>query len=84
MKSYLVELYEPAPGPGVLAAAANRARDAAEQLTREGTPVTYVRSLLIPGDEICFHLFEATSAEAIGRASRRAELDYERIVEVLQ
>jgi hypothetical protein len=82
MRSYLVELYQPAgalTGP----AGAERAREAAEQLTREGTPVRYLRSLLLPEDEICFHLFEGISAEAIGQASRRALLDYERIIEVL-
>lgn len=82
MKSYLVELYQHRPTREA-EAAADRAREAAEQLTREGTPVTYVRSLLIPEDETCFHLFEGVSADAIGRASRRAALDYQRIVEVL-
>lgn len=63
---------------------AERAREAARQLTCEGTPARYVRSLLIPEAEMCFYLFEGISAEAIGRASQRAALDYERIVEVLQ
>lgn len=35
-------------------------------------------------DETCFHLFEGPSAEAISELSRRAAIEYERIVEVLQ
>ena len=70
--------------PDVLAAAVERARIAAVQLAHEGSPVRYVRSILIPGDEMCFHVFEGPSAEAVGEASRRAALDYDRIVEAVQ
>jgi hypothetical protein len=84
MRSYLVELYQPAADAGAVSAEAERAREAARQLTREGTPVRYLRSLLIPEDETCFHLFEGVSAEAIGEASRRAALDYLRVVEAVQ
>jgi hypothetical protein len=84
MRSYVVELYQPAADAGAVAADAERAREAARQLTREGTPVRYLRSLLIPADETCFHLFEGVSAEAIGEASRRAALDYLRVVETVQ
>ena len=84
MKSYVVELYMTAVGSDGLAVAAGRARLAAEQLTREGMPVRYVRSILIPGDETCFLVFEGPSAQAVGEASRRAALDYDRIVEAVQ
>ena len=83
MKSYLVELYQPA-GSGNGPAGVQRAREAAAQLTHEGTQVRYVRSIFIPDDETCFHLFEGILVEVIGKASRRAALDYDRIVEVLQ
>jgi hypothetical protein len=43
--------------------------------------VCYVRSLLLPEDETCFHVFDAPSAEALDEASRRAGLPYVRIVE---
>jgi hypothetical protein len=82
-KTYLVELYMPATGPERLAAVVEQARLAAEQSTREGTPVKYVRSIFIPEDETCFHVFEASSAQAMGKASRRAALDHERIVEAV-
>jgi hypothetical protein len=81
MRSYLVELYQ-AAGSATEPSGVERARAAAEQLASDGTEVRYVRSIFIPVDEVCFHLFEGTSAEAVGRVSRRAEFDYARIVEV--
>jgi hypothetical protein len=83
MKSYLVELYQPA-GPDTRPAGVEQARAAAAALTREGTEVRYVRSIFIPADETCFHLFEGTSADAIRAVSRRAAFEHDRIVEVLQ
>jgi hypothetical protein len=53
-------------------------------MTREGQRVRYLRSIFVPEDEICFLLFEAASPELVGKASRRAELAYERIVEAIQ
>jgi hypothetical protein len=84
VKSYVVELRMTAAGPDRLAVAAEQARVAAEQLTREGVPVRYVRSILIPGDETCFLVFEVPSVQAVSEASRRAALDYDRIVEAVQ
>lgn len=48
-----------------------------------GDGVCYVRSLLLPEDETCFHVFEAPSADALGEASRRASFPYTRIVEAV-
>jgi hypothetical protein len=81
MASYLVELYHPRSRADQLAQASARLRAAAAQVSREGTPVRYLRGLFLPEDETCFHLFEACSLEAVGEASRRAELAYDRIVE---
>jgi hypothetical protein len=42
--------------------------------------VRYLRTIFVPQDEICFHLYEAQDADAVGEASLRAEIAYERIV----
>ncbi len=54
MKSFLVEVY--APGTSELSVLAAQARAAAHDGVR------YVRSIFIPEDELCFHLFEGSSS----------------------
>ena len=64
MREFVGEHYlssEAAQGPGRCAKAA---RAAADQLRREGTRVYHVRSILIPEDETCIHLYRAESIEA--------------------
>jgi len=78
--SYLVEVYLPRSRADEARATARRARAAAEQLTREGMAVHYVRTTFLPADETCFHLFEASSAEVVEKVSRRAELSRARVV----
>ena len=77
---HLVELHRPGDGWGELQAVAARARSAAEELSAEGTPVRFLRSIFVPDDETCFHLFEGTTA-AVAEASSRAEIAFELIVE---
>lgn len=57
MPTYLVEAYMPHAQEA--RAAGRRARAAAEELSREGVPIHYVRTTFLPDDETCFHLFEA-------------------------
>jgi hypothetical protein len=79
MKSYVLEL--PAGDATDLAAAGERARTAAEQLTREGTAVRWVRSVYAPEYETCLLVFEAGTPDAVDQAGRRAGLANARIVE---
>jgi hypothetical protein len=81
MPSYLVEHYLASTGDGVLQAAATNARGAAEALARAGTPIRYVRSMYVAEDELCFHVFEAPSREAVVQAVGRAGLADGRITE---
>jgi hypothetical protein len=83
MAQYLVEAYTPKRDREDLRSLVARARKAAAAMRRDGFEVRYLRPILLPEDEICFHLFEAPSAEAVSEASKRAELVYERIVETV-
>jgi hypothetical protein len=83
MAEFLVELYVPETDPAAAGRGATSARRAAEELTREGTAVTYLRSIFVPKDETCFVLYEAPSVEAVHQAARRAELQFERVAEAL-
>jgi hypothetical protein len=75
---FLVELHLPRRACSSVAAA--NARAGAEALTREGTPVRHLRTIFIPDDEVCFHLFEAASADVVEEAARRARITFERVL----
>jgi len=83
MRDFVGEQYLPATGGKVATCWAAAAREAAQQLTREGRPVDYVRWIFIPEDETCFHLFRAESIEAVRDAAARASLRLERLAQAL-
>ena len=64
-----------------VAADGDRARTAAEALRRDGRRIEYVRGLLLPLDEVVFHLFLAQDAGLVREAVSRAAVSCERIVE---
>jgi hypothetical protein len=72
--SFVVEVYAPNLSEADLAKIAVRAEAAARELGSEGIAVRYVRSVLVPEDETCFHHFEGPTAEAVRRVSERAGL----------
>jgi hypothetical protein len=74
----VVEGYLATPTPVELETLARRAY-AVE--TVEG--IRYLGSLVLPEDEVCFHVFEAPSVAALLEASERAELAHERLVETV-
>lgn len=82
MVSYLVEGYDAKLDGAKLAQAARRAQLAVEALAREGTVVRFVQAIAIPDDDTCFLLYEASTADAVGEASRRAAIPFDRVVEV--
>jgi hypothetical protein len=76
---FLVELYVSQADDDAVARDADDALAASVELTREGTPVRYLRSIFVPEDETCFLLYEAGSVDAVREAARRAGLTFERI-----
>src|SRR5205809_580979 len=70
LRSYLAESYLPRIRGAELRDAARRARLAADALAAEGLPVRHVRTSFLPDDEVCLHLFEAPSADAVSVAMR--------------
>ena len=81
MAGYVVEVYVSRHRATGLDDMSARARRAAEDLARAGTPVVYVRSVFLPEDETCFHFFEAPSREAIQKTCSHLGLTFERIAE---
>ena len=83
MPEFRVELYVAQSDDASVARGAGHALVASEALTREGTPVRYLRSIFVPEDETCFFLYEADSADAVREAALRAGLRCERIAEAV-
>ncbi len=83
MAEFLLEFYVSRTDGVAVARGEERARIAAEELTREGNPIRFLRSIFIPEDETCFYLYEAASVEAVRELATRAALPFERVAETL-
>ena len=83
MPQYVVERHLPNFTGEQVAAAAKRAKQTTLAMTREGTPVRYLRSIFIPGEDKCYCLFEGESPDSVLVANQRAELPVENISEAL-
>jgi hypothetical protein len=79
MQTYLVETYLPRGRASELRASVMRLSSAFGAPAPAGD-VRYVRSTFVPEDEVCFHVFEATSAEAVRRVEASSSLTFDRIV----
>ncbi len=83
MAEFLVEIYAAGADTRAVRRGGHHALRAAEALTREGTPVTYLSSIFVPCDETCFFFFEAASIDAVREAAHRAGLAFENVAEVV-
>lgn len=80
----MAETYLPRPRGATVRERERRVREAARELTQRGTPIAFVRSIFVPQDEICFLVFDAESADAVGAACARAAVRFERVVEAVE
>ena len=83
MADFLVEVYTPRLDEAALAKLVARLKAAAEAMSAE-ISVTYLRSIHVPEDETCFHLFEAESADVVYEAGRRAGLTFDRVAAAVE
>jgi hypothetical protein len=81
--SYLVETYLARGDAGGRAARERRSRSVAAELTSQGMPVRFDRTIHVPQDEICFFVFDAPSGSDAALAAQRAELEPLRVVEAV-
>lgn len=84
MTRYLVEVYVSRAGSDGLEAAAERARSAADAMTREGLHVQWLRTIFVPEDETCFLLYEAVSADLVRQAAETAGIPHPRVLEATE
>ena len=84
MATYLVETYVRRTQAKDARGLGRRARAAARKLSQNGVAVRHIQTTLLPGDETGFHLFEASSRDAVGEACRLAGLETPRIVPAIE
>jgi hypothetical protein len=53
-------------------------------LSSEGISVAFAGSILLPGDEVVFYLFDSVSAEAVRETCTRAAISFERVIESIR
>jgi len=75
--AFLVECFAPASEEDLAAA---RVEEACAELRAADADVTYLGALVVPGDELAFHVFAARDAGSVVEAGRRAGLRVERVV----
>jgi hypothetical protein len=78
-ETYLVEQYPPGLEPGELERLASRVRVAVNRLERDGKPIRFLRSTIVPADEAVLSIVEAVSEELVREAYARAGSPIERI-----
>ena len=77
---YVVECFWPGVDADAVRALDARAAVSADELTRAGTPVRYLGSLLMRADEVVLCLFEGTES-SVRQAAEQAEAPFERVLE---
>jgi Nickel responsive protein SCO4226-like len=78
-QTFLVEHYRPDLDPEQLWRLAKRVRDSVAELEREGRPVRYLRSTIVPRDESLLLVIEAGSEELVREVYTRAGVPFERL-----
>lgn len=80
----MVELYISREEAGAVERAALLTRRAADRMTRQGTPVRYLRSIYASEDETCFLLYAAETADAVREAATATGRPFEHVAEVVE
>ena len=80
MASFLVESYVPEGSVARFSDDVDGLRAATASLRPSQHPVRYVRSYLVPADEMGFHVIEAPDADAVAQVAALAHIDIERVV----
>jgi hypothetical protein len=78
MTRFIVEIYTSNRGDAV-------ARVLFDALTlARSTGVRHVRAILVPADEVCFHVVDGASARDVVAAADEARVSFDRIAEAIE
>ena len=78
-RTYLVERYWPGIDEPKARTVLSKLERVARDMTRDGTPVQHVVSILMPGDQVVFSLIEAADEAAVRSVNERADIPTDRI-----
>ncbi len=84
MPIYLTERHLPGMTVAQLAAMQEAALASSARYTAAGKPVSYLRSLWLPGDDQVLCLFQATDPTHVREVNEAAGLTFSRIVEAVE
>ena len=79
----MIQLNRPSDGWRSMIELAARARCASDELRDEGRDVRFLRSVFIPEDDACLHLYQAPSADEVRAAAIRADISFAAIAKSL-
>ena len=82
-RQFLVECFVPDVDRRDVEAAATRARATTRDQRGDGAAIEYLGAILLPSDEVVFHLFRSDSPAAVRAACERAEVQFERVTEAV-
>ena len=83
MKVFMVERSLKGISMDDLAGAQKRAISTADEMSRAGTPMRYIRSTFAPDSGRCMCLFEAEDAEQVKTLNRKANIPFDGVVPAL-
>lgn len=83
MQVYMVERSLKGIPMNDLAAAQQRAISAAQEMTKAGTPVRYIRTTFVPDSGCCMCLFAADDAEQVKKLNLKANIPFDSVVAAL-
>ena len=83
MPTFIAETFVPQTRAEEVDAATERLSrlDRAPGSASGNTTVIYVRSTFVPGDEVCFHIFEAETADDVVRVASDLGVRLDRVAE---
>ncbi len=79
IQAFLVERYWPGIDEPMARTILSELERASRAMTREGTRVEHVVSILMPRDQVVFSLFEAADEAAVRAVNEHAEIPMDRI-----
>ena len=83
MKTFMVERSLKGISMEQLGSAQKAAIQKAGQMTKSGTPVSYLHSTFVPGDGRCLCMFQAEDAKDVEKLNRECIIPFEKVTEAM-